>query len=50
MKGGEGSLRFTIGWRQPGPGGAGGGPVTRTLIEISLGEDRSAAVKTPLAP
>lgn len=51
MKGGEGSLRFAIGWRQPGPGGAGGGPVTRTLVEISLGEDRSAAaVKTPIAP
>lgn len=51
MKDGAGSLRFAIGWRQPGPGGAGGGPVTRTLVAVSLAKDRTAvAVKTPVKP
>jgi len=51
MKDGAGTLRFVLGRREPGPGGAGGGPVTRTLFEIALTKDQQAtATRTPFTP
>jgi hypothetical protein len=49
MKDGAGTLRFVLGRRQPGPGG--GGPVTRTLVEIALSKDQQAtAISKPFTP
>ncbi len=49
LKGGAGTLSFTVNYRPPGPGGAGGGPRQLTRFEIALTADRRAtATRTPV--
>ena len=48
---GAGTLTFISGYRAPGPGGAGGGPVQLTRFEIALTKDQQAiASSKPFTP
>ena len=45
---GAGKLVFFVGYRQAGPGGAGGGPITTSKIDVELSVDHKATLtKTP---
>lgn len=43
-KKGVGTFTFAVDGREPGPGGAGGGPVTKLLVTIALAADHTATL------
>jgi hypothetical protein len=50
LKDGAGKLTFVVDYRQPGPGGAGGGPRQLTRFEIALTADRRATATQTRIP